>query len=253
MRASSGSVPPERPPPYRNAAHAPSILPPRPVAVRSADTRAGPDQPESAPNTRDRSGSSTEYTYAPQADSRAQGEFGIRNSEFGMSPTRPRESFEFLVLSFEILPIHPPTYTPSFGALVGARRWRMAGPTSACARRARHPRTRRWQRSELRPHPKEEAMSHALAVVRHDARRASVTRGRGRRPPMADGRNSEFRIPNSTTCRPQDQLRASFDVLLGGEATERQPNGGAGNLGLDAHRLQYVGNHGCTGVARRTS
>ena len=29
---------------------------------------------------------------------------------------------------------------------------------------------RRRQRSELRPHPKEEAMSHALATVRHRAR-----------------------------------------------------------------------------------
>jgi hypothetical protein len=36
---------------------------------------------------------------------------------------------------------------------------------------------RRRQRSELRPHPKEEAMSHALATVRHDGRRPSVTPG----------------------------------------------------------------------------
>jgi len=39
-----------------------------------------------------------------------------------------------------------------------------------------HPeaRNRRRQRSELRPHPKEEAMSHPLAVVLRDARRASA-------------------------------------------------------------------------------
>ncbi len=35
--------------------------------------------------------------------------------------------------------------------------------------------TRRRLRSELRPRPKEEAMSHALATVRHRARRARVT------------------------------------------------------------------------------
>jgi len=33
---------------------------------------------------------------------------------------------------------------------------------------------RRRQRSELRPHPKEEAMGHTLAVVLRDARRASA-------------------------------------------------------------------------------
>jgi len=33
---------------------------------------------------------------------------------------------------------------------------------------------RRWQRSELRPHPKEEAMSHALATVLHRGRRPRV-------------------------------------------------------------------------------
>jgi len=32
---------------------------------------------------------------------------------------------------------------------------------------------RRWQRSELRPHPKEEAMSHALATVLHRGRKAA--------------------------------------------------------------------------------
>ena len=34
--------------------------------------------------------------------------------------------------------------------------------------------TRRRQRSELRPHPKEEAMSHALATVLHRGRRPRV-------------------------------------------------------------------------------
>ena len=37
---------------------------------------------------------------------------------------------------------------------------------------------RRRQRSELRPHPKEEAMSHARATVLRDGRRPSATRGR---------------------------------------------------------------------------
>ncbi len=41
---------------------------------------------------------------------------------------------------------------------------------------------RRRQRSELRPHPKEEAMSHALATVLRDGRRPSAIR------------NSEFGI-----------------------------------------------------------
>ena len=35
---------------------------------------------------------------------------------------------------------------------------------------------RRRQRSELRPHLKEEAMSYAPATVLHDGRRPSVTR-----------------------------------------------------------------------------
>jgi hypothetical protein len=42
---------------------------------------------------------------------------------------------------------------------------------------ARVSRNRRRQRSELRPHPKEEAMSHPLAVVLRDARWASATGG----------------------------------------------------------------------------
>ena len=54
-------------------------------------------------------------------------------------------SFEFLVLSFELSPTHP-----------GSKR----GWIGTCRR----------QRSELRPHPKEEAMSHALTAVRHRAR-----------------------------------------------------------------------------------
>ena len=37
---------------------------------------------------------------------------------------------------------------------------------------------RRRLRSELRPHPKEEAMSYALATVLRDGRRSSATRER---------------------------------------------------------------------------
>jgi hypothetical protein len=37
---------------------------------------------------------------------------------------------------------------------------------------------RRRQRSELRPHPKEEAMSYALATVLRDGHRPSATPGR---------------------------------------------------------------------------
>ena len=35
--------------------------------------------------------------------------------------------------------------------------------------------SRRRQRSELRPHPEEEAMSHALATVRRDGRRPTAS------------------------------------------------------------------------------
>jgi len=35
------------------------------------------------------------------------------------------------------------------------------------------PSNRRWQRSELRPHPNEEAMSHALPTVLHRGRKAA--------------------------------------------------------------------------------
>ena len=52
------------------------------------------------------------------------------------------------------------------------------GARSRTPKYVEHPEVsnRRRQRSGLRSHPKEEAMSHALAVVLRDARRASAKR-----------------------------------------------------------------------------
>jgi len=60
------------------------------------------------------------------------------------------------------------------GPGLGLRRW-LRPHGSLPATPWQLPGTRRRQRSELRTHPKEEAMSHALATVRRDGRRPSAS------------------------------------------------------------------------------
>ncbi len=59
------------------------------------------------------------------------------------------------------------------------------------------------------------------------------------------GRKSALRLR-------EDQFHRSINFLFGGEPTDREPDRGAGQLRLNTHRLQYIRNHCCTGVARRT-
>jgi hypothetical protein len=106
----------------------------------------------------------------------------ISNFEFRISnfhPDRPGLSFEFLVLSFEFPPLTTDS-VPKLNSEFG---------------------NRRRQRSELRPHPKEEAMSHALATVLRDGRRPSAIQ------------NSE--IPSLLLAGETPAPQSSQDVLWG--------------------------------------
>ena len=153
-------------------------------------------------------------------------EFSVLNSQFSISfhpvlanfgfrisdlPRRyPRKSFEFSVLSFELLTPFPAS---PFGlrrdnggrslSILPARETGLYSPRGAPpapSMRHNQPRmpsitptprkvavgaNRRRLRSELRPHPKEEAMSHAQATVLRDGRRPSATQ---RGFPRAGGR-----------------------------------------------------------------
>ena len=81
------------------------------------------------------------------------------------------------------------------------------GERSAYLRYVEHPEAsiRRRQRSWLRSHPKEEAMSHPLAVVLRDARRASAKHrwvpciaGRSRKLVRYAGQGNRYRKPEPT-------------------------------------------------------
>ena len=59
------------------------------------------------------------------------------------------------------------------------------------------------------------------------------------------GRKSALRLR-------ENEFYRSIDLFLSREPTDRKANGGAGQFRLDTHRLQNVGNHGRTGMARRS-
>ena len=83
-----------------------------------------------------------------------------------MSSCRRRESRSeggFRISNFEFVGAR------EAGGLIGVCCPRLGGVNSEFGNRRR-------QRSELRPHPKEEAMSHALATVLRDGRRPSAIR-----------------------------------------------------------------------------